>query len=314
MAIDKQFYNQASSEKLGWEPDWFGADYIDDDLVKKVKKWQRDRGLTADGLVGPMTYRRIWTERDEQISVFKPKVYSGFGDKKHIVHNGKFIPIDWKKVILWDEDGGLKIKSGNYYDYSGKEDRSPKMFVNHWDVCLSSEACAKVLNRRGISVHFCIDNDGTIYQLLDTQHGAWHCSSNAGNKNSVGVEIANAYYPKYQSWYVKNGLGERPIMSDAVVHGKKLEPFTWFYPEQIDALKALWKAMHIGLGMPLDYPSDSSGNLIETVYSECYKGSFEGFSNHYNFVRTKIDCAGLDLKALLGEVKRSPMYCVDNKK
>ena len=30
--------------------------------------WQKSNGLTADGLVGPMTYRRIWTERDSNIS------------------------------------------------------------------------------------------------------------------------------------------------------------------------------------------------------------------------------------------------------
>ena len=55
-----------------------------------------------------------------------------------------------------------------------KPDRKPTFFVNHWDVCLSADSCAKVLNKRGISVHFLIDNDGTIFQMLDTQHKAWH--------------------------------------------------------------------------------------------------------------------------------------------
>ena len=41
--VDKYFYNQASSEKLGWEPDWFGCQYNDDELVKAVKKWQTQR-------------------------------------------------------------------------------------------------------------------------------------------------------------------------------------------------------------------------------------------------------------------------------
>ena len=57
-------------------------------------------------------------------------------------------------------------------------------------------------------MHFCLDNDGTIYQILDTQHGAWHCSSRVGNQNSIGIEISNAFYPKYQDWYIKNGFGE----------------------------------------------------------------------------------------------------------
>ena len=234
--MDKVFYNKSSQDSLGWEPSWFGCDYNDDELVAAVKKWQKDNGITADGLVGPMTFRRVWTEREAEISDHIP--YSspylrgddGCDDKKYIVHNGKFLEIDWQKVVLWDDPDGLGTKRGAYYSYAGKPDRKPTMFVNHWDVCLSSESCANVLARRGISVHFCIDNDGTIYQLLDTQHGAWHAGNGKVNHASIGVEISNAYYLKYQSWYLKNGFGERPIQDFGNVHGKTLDPFLDFYP------------------------------------------------------------------------------------
>ncbi|HIC51133.1 MAG TPA: hypothetical protein EYO96_00625 [Candidatus Marinimicrobia bacterium] len=315
MAIDKVFYNQASAAKLDWDSSWFSCEYNDEILVQEVRKWQKERGLSVDGLVGPMTYRRIWTERQLNISDWMdnlPPQKRFKAGEKYIIHNGNFIPIEWDKVILWDEEGGLKIKPGRYYDNSGKPDRKPKMFVNHWDVCLSAASCAQVLNKRGISVHFCLDNDGTIYQILDTQHGAWHCSKQKGNKTSVGIEISNAYYPKYQDWYVKQGHGKRPMMEEGIVHGVKLDPFTWFYPVQIRALQALWKAIHIGLGIPLDYPSLPDGSLNTSVHKDCANGKFKGYANHYNFVRTKIDCAGLDLPKLLGEVKRSPMYCLDD--
>ena len=35
------------------------------------------------------------------------------------------------------------------------------------------------------------------------------------NDRSVGVEISNAYYTKYQSWYEKRDFGPRPIITDA---------------------------------------------------------------------------------------------------
>jgi hypothetical protein len=159
-----------------------------------------------------------------------------------------------------------------------------------------------VLGRRGISVHFCIDNDGTIYQLLDTQHGAWHAGISKVNHRSVGVEISNAYYPKYQDWYVKNGFGERPIQDGAWVHGSKLKPFTDFYPVQIRALKALWKAIHKGIGIPLDSPEDDHGTST-TVDSKASRGTFKGFVSHYHLTSRKIDCAGLDICKLLDEVK-----------
>ncbi len=312
--MDKNFYNSSSASKLGWEPEWFGCDEFDYTLVKAVQKWQREKGLSADGLVGPATYRRVWTEREADISDYEPTTRGYTMVNKHIVHNGKFIPIEWPQVVLWDDPSGFKSKKGCYTDFSGKEDREPTMFVNHWDVCLSAESCAKVLNKRGISVHFLIDNDGTIYQMLDTQHKAWHAGISrypGGNEKGIGVEISNAYYTKYQDWYKKNGFGPRPIIEDAEVHGKKLDPFLGFYPVQLQALQALWKAVHIGVGIPLDCPKTSSGVLNTGVDKDCERGKFHGFCNHYNFTKDKIDCAGLNLVSLLEEVKKSPMYCID---
>ena len=306
MSVDKVFYNQASAAKLGWEPSWFGCEHNDEQLVVAIRKWQRKNKIASDGMCGPSTYRRIWTERQADIHDYAPAPSRQCGvGQKHIVHNSKFLPIEWDKVVLWDEEGGQICNKGNYYDYSGKPDRKPTNFTNHWDVCLSSEACARVLNRRGVSIHFNIDNDGTIYQLLDTQHGAWQAGHWYGNKHGIGVEISNAFYTKYQGWYEKNGFGPRPVVAkgDAVVHGQGLQEHLGFYPIKIEALKKLWKALHLGLDIPLDFPKNADGSLCTTVHPDVTGGTFKGFNNHYNFTRKKIDCAGLPLDELLKEVK-----------
>ena len=306
VGMDKEFYNQSSAVKLGWTPNWFGAQHFDEDLTEGIKEFQREHGLTPDGLCGPMTYRRAWTDRQANISDFKPQPRAGLVGQKYIVHNGKFLEIDWDKVILWDEPQGLDCDKGTYYDYSGKEDRKPMMFVNHWDVCLSAESCAKVLKRRGISVHFCIDNDGTIFQLLDTQQGAYQAGNTKCNRGSIGVEISNAYYTKYQSWYERNGFGPRPVVpkGEAKVHGGRgLDEHLDFYPVQVEALKALWKALHKGLGIPLEAPRHDNGDPKLEVDARCTRSEFEGFCHHYNITRRKIDCAGLDIWSLLDEVK-----------
>ena len=307
MAIDKIFYNEASSAKLGWKPDWFGAEEFDEDLVDEIRKWQRRNGLKSDGLCGPSTFRRIFTDREQNVADYKPGDFSQASvDKKHIVHNGNFIPIEWDKVVLWDDEGGLKCEPGTYSSYAGKPDRKPHYFVNHWDVCLSASSCAKVIAKRGISIHFCIDNDGTIYQLLDTQHAAWQAGGRKWNHDSIGVEISNAYYTKYQNWYVRNGFGKRPVVKkgEAKCHGRGLDEHLDFYPVQIEALKALWAAIHVGIGIPLECPTDERGNLVEAVDKRCESSKFEGFINHYNLTKRKIDCAGLDLKTLLEQTKK----------
>ncbi len=300
MVNDKDFYNEASAAKLGWEPEWFGVSTFDDRLTKAVRAWQRKNGLKADGLVGPMTHRRIWTERESEISNYIKKCPPK-KDQSFIIHNGKPYAIDWPKVVLWDESGGLKASKGSYTSFAGHADRKPTMFVNHWDVCLSSESCQKVLSKRGISVHYMIDNDGTIYQALDTQHSAWHAGGRKCNLKSIGVEISNAYYiDKYQKWYVKNGFGERPIVTDAHVHGRSMKPFLGFYDVQIEALKALWKAIHKAVDIPYQTPT---GSEKWAVCSDAAKAKFSGYVSHFHLSRKKIDCANLDIEKLLGEIK-----------
>ena len=155
-------------------------------------------------------------------------------------------------------------------------------------------------------MHFLIDNDGTIFQMLDTQHKAWHAGIpryEGGNSKGVGVEISNAYYPKYQDWYVRHGFGERPIQEHGYVHDRMLAPFLDFYPVQLEALKALWVAVHEGLGIPLEYPKNDEGYIETGVHVDCERGRFHGICNHYNFIKSKIDCAGLDLPSLVLEAQ-----------
>jgi len=300
--MDKNFYNQASAAKLGWDPSWFGEKYFDDKLVRAIKKWQRLRELVADGLCGPMTFRRLWTERQAQVEEPEPEEpqYSNY-----IVYNGEYLPIKWDKVILWAEEGGFAARSGTYYSYAGRPKRKIRYFVNHWDVCLSSRSCARVLDKRGISVHFMIDNDGTIYQTLDMQHAAWHAGSSRTNRPSVGVEITNAYYLKYQDTYVARGHGERPIVENAEVHGRELGPFLDFYPVQIEALKALWAAVHEAIGMPYEAPLNEAGETSTTYEQNVAYGNFTGYISHYHVSKNKIDCANLDIKKILDEIEDS---------
>jgi len=307
--MDKIFYNKSSATSLGWTPEWFNVQYFDDMLTKAIKRWQKNNGLKADGLCGPGTYRRIFTEREDKIHDHMPQIFSNQlipeqGSKqKHIVHNGNFFEIDWPMVTLWSEHDGFEAKKGTYYDYSGKPDRKPSFFVNHWDACLSSESCHKVLSNRGISVHFLLDNNGHIFQTMDTQHGAWHAGKSTWNHKSIGVEISNAFYTKHQDWYERKGFGSRPVISNAFVHGLKLETHLGFYSIQEQALVALWSAIHRATGIPLQVPTGDNGSLVTTVDSRASRGTFKGFVNHYNLTKRKIDCAGLDLVKIREQAK-----------
>jgi len=91
--------------------------------------------------------------------------------------------------------GRMVSATGEVLATPGSEDPSElaqvvDQLVLHYDACGYSMRCFQVLHDiRGLSVHFMIDLDGTIYQTLDVNEQAWHAAK--ANVRSVGVEIAN---------------------------------------------------------------------------------------------------------------------------
>ena len=86
-------------------------------------------------------------------------------------------------------------------------------FVVHYDVCGIAKQCFNVLHdHRGLSVHFMLDLDGTIYQTLDLKERAFHATTS--NHRSIGIEIANmgAYGPGdtkvLDEWYPRDAAGK----------------------------------------------------------------------------------------------------------
>lgn len=288
-------YNKMMAEKHGWDPSWFGCTEFNNALVRCIAEFQAQNGLDPDGMCGPGTFRVKFTQRGEELEAEDTnKQYSDY-----IVCNGNRVDIEWNRVVLWNDEGGLPLVKGDFKEVLGARDVNK--FVVHWDCCLTSKQCYKALKGRNLSVHFLIDNDGTIYQLGDTSHICWHANPN--NYDSVGVEISNAWYLKYQDWYINKGFGERPVVEGSFVRGRKVEKALGFYPVQVEALKALTKALHKGLGIPLETPTNINGSEYTDTLTKPSRKSFKGVMHHYQISNNKIDCAGLNLVDMLKDIK-----------
>ena len=282
--------NFLGSKRHEWEPRFFGEKKHTKKLVEKVSRFQKSYGIRETGIVDKPTIRRRITEKEARSLA----IMDNDADKKsYIICKGSNVLIEWDKVVTFQEPRGLSLGPKTFRRY--KSDRKPTMFVVHWDVCLSSESCFKILEKRGLSVHFLIDNDGTIFQIMDCNDIGFHAGNRKVNNASIGVEISNAYYPKYQRIYEKRGFGKRPVLNGVKVHGEELEPFLGFYPVQLEALKALSSALSRAYGIPLVAPKE------EGVSLEARTAKFNGVVNHYHLTKRKIDCAGLRLDKLFEE-------------
>ncbi len=194
---------------------------------------------------------------------------------------------------------------------------SVDQFVLHFDVCGVSRQCFKVLQDiRGLSVHFMLDIDGTLYQTLDLRETAWHARQ--ANPRSIGVEIANmgAYPPSKSStldeWYVQDETGwriaiperlgdggvatldfvGRPARAERIggsVQGEEFEQFD-FTPQQYDTLIKLSAVLcRLLPKLEPDAPRDASGRVRTDALSPEEFADFHGILGHNHVTREKYD-------------------------
>lgn len=191
-------------------------------------------------------------------------------------------------------------------------------FVIHYDVCGISKQCFKILHDyRGLSVHFMLDIDGTIYQTLDVKERARHAT--ISNDRSVGIEIANmgAYganeLETLNTWYgadasgrlvinVPEKLGDpmlrtpnftgSPARAELVkgnIQGKDLNQYD-LTPEQYQALVKLTAALSRVLPkIKLDYPRGPDGKVLPHKLPDEDLKKYQGVLGHYHIQTNKID-------------------------
>ena len=190
-------------------------------------------------------------------------------------------------------------------------------FVIHYDACASSRRCFEILQDiRGLSVHFMLDVDGTIYQTCDVRETCWHASQ--ANKASVGIEIANigAYpigagadvldawyesdsegvYMVYPPWFGETGVRTqgftpRPRRAERVrgmAHGAEFEQHD-FTAEQYRSLAALTRALCGALEIPLLVPRDAAGAVRTDALSDDELAAWSGLIGHQQITTRKSD-------------------------
>ncbi len=190
-------------------------------------------------------------------------------------------------------------------------------FVIHYDAAGTSENCFRILHeKRGLSVHFMLDLDGTIYQTLDLQERAWHATK--ANDRSIGIEIANigAYPPKnaevLDRWYTSDGFERqitlpvrfgdggfrtpefiaRPARPQPIVgriQGQWLQMYD-LTNEQYEALIKLTAALcSLFPQITCDYPRNPDGSLITHALDDQQYDSYKGLLGHFHVQQNKID-------------------------
>ncbi|MHC4550334.1 MAG: N-acetylmuramoyl-L-alanine amidase [Planctomycetota bacterium] len=260
-----------------------------------------------------------------------------------IVVCGRHVPAG-TRVVLWSDPDGYDAYRPPR-PFGARRDlpdarlaslqRAVTQLVVHYDAAGTAGNCFRVLHEvRGLSCHFLLDLDGTIYQTLDVKERAWHAGE--ANDRSVGVELANigAYRDAtvLRRWYGEDEEGTRVTLPAAVPHGHlpsghvarpaRPGPIRGpihgvalvqhdFTDAQYEALARLVAALgRVFPALRPEAPRDQNGTIVATALSEAEARSFRGLLGHYHLTRHKVDPGpAFDWERLLRrarELGRSP--------
>lgn len=238
------------------------------------------------------------------------------------------------RVITWRDPGGYDAYHGSKDNYAerrpSRDARTPAtpldlaqlrglvdQFVIHYDSEGFSRHCFDILQKRGLSVHFLLDLDGTIYQTLDLRERAYHAT--IANSRSIGIEIANigAFPPaqaaELSAWYHRDAAGNlyitppaklgptefhtpgyvgrpaRPFLVTGKINRHLVEQYD-FTPAQYVALIKLTAALHrIFPRIALDCPRDANGRILRGELTAGEYARFHGVLGHWHIQSNKVD-------------------------
>lgn len=232
-----------------------------------------------------------------------------------------------RTVVLWNDEQGFNAyekrcidQSGGCCDFDSERYGTRKgltertlenlqaivsQFVLHFDGCVNSRSCFKSMHNRtrpnggtgcGLSAHFMIDTDGTIYQTLDLVERAYHAEQE--NSISIGVEICNrGRYNPSELNRLPPEWRTRPH-HDVVVNGFRYDAYD-FRPEQYESIVALTRTLlRIFPNLKPEVPERNGEVIMDTLERPL---DFHGIVGHLHvdLDKRKWDPGALDWKRIL---------------
>ena len=278
--------------------------------VKEAPATLRER----DGKLGGGTFRRM----EAHLSLLKPLRSERPGGKPEddkpwheraglkgsdqlLWDKSTKLTIPGVKILTPDEPGGLPFLKGRAWS------SAPRTHVSflHWDVCLSSKRCHRVLKNRGYGSVLGVDNisktDGrsTVYQWgLPGKYRYAHGGRWPNKRAWVSVDFCLAVYPKYAARYEKMCGLARPLIRGSRNNGTST--LLGLYKDQIVTWMRIEKVVAEHLGMPLVFATGGRRKRPD-FYPSMQKAPKSAWSNagdgvtvrtHLEYTPKKWDVAG----------------------
>lgn len=230
----------------------------------------------------------------------------------YILVSGREVACD-APVILWEQ-------SGLRFDALGKRTETRAVIIHHTGGVGMAPQVFRTLKTRtdkrgkllGLSVHFCIEPNGNVYQFADADRRCAHAGSVddrngdgiqlSGNACSIGIEVVNP------ASMMASTRGIRRALVREEIHGVE-QVATAFTAEQVASTLALTRTLCAAYGLPLEVAMDGE-DVLSTVMPEHEFKNFRGVLGHLHLTTRKRD-PGLAILRSIAALTRRPSQPAD---
>lgn len=183
-----------------------------------------------------------------------------------------------------------------------------RQFVIHHDGCMSADMCFSVLhNERGLSVHFLLDNDGTIFQTIDLGLMAYHAAE--WNADSIGIEMCNRGDAKTYPGLYQSGPHKRDVKA-CRINGHAILAYD-YTKAQYESFALLGRELRRLLpNIPAEFPQSLPGKQQWMTLPRQASTRFAGYIGHYHLWDQKWDPGPFEFEPFCRRLRGSFCYPV----
>lgn len=244
-------------------------------LIPRPEAKRAIRVGTAEVDIGWPVVR--WDQKGSDESVYAGRYDSPFGPAQKAYSRG---------ALLWRFDSDRKKKGLPPSRYKQllpqtvlRDSGEIRGLLLHFDQFRCSGDAAAILTGKTLSSHFLIDNDGTIYQILDPSFTAAHAGVGEENQHCLAVDLCNPAYDEAAEetnarWYgAQDCMGEsielRSYFTDVYMQSvvptvegaARLSGHLDNFLCQYRAVAHLLAGLHLALGVGFEYLNERSRDL-----------------------------------------------------
>jgi N-acetyl-anhydromuramyl-L-alanine amidase AmpD len=196
-----------------------------------------------------------------------------------IVVRGQPVAVE-APVRTWHESG-MQFPATRWRD-------TTTAIVCHWTGAENPpSALYRNMHKSKLSVHFVLDAEGLIWQMMDAGRFGAHCQAHGANAYSVGIELIN----RGSAITLPDKGVVRPILRERI-HGA-LVRYAGFTMAQVMSCLALCESLCRAYELPMQVPQ-RGGDVLPTAMTLAEARRFRGCGGHMHFERKKAD-PGLEL-------------------